>query len=81
MKYLIISLVLVSAVSYGQNRSYESFESNNGNVYSYVVTIPAGYSSESTYPVLIGPGDGTENSDKSFFWNIEDPEKFGWILI
>jgi len=59
---------------------YDSFEFSAED-YAYAYHLPANYDSLISYSVLIGPGDGTPGSDKSFFWNVEDPSEFGWILI
>jgi predicted peptidase len=85
MTRLLLSLLGISILSgnfsIAQNsRKYDSFEFS-GDEFAYAYHLPANYDSLISYPVLIGPGEGTPDSDKSFFWNVEDTGKFGWILI
>ena len=81
MKYVILLLILVESSAFCQNRSFESFKSTNGNSYPYALNLPDGFDSENTYPFLIGPGDGTKGSDKSFFWNVKNTGQFEWVLV
>jgi len=85
MRRLLLSLFVISILSMNfsiaqDSRKYDSFEFSADD-YAYAYHLPANYDSLISYPVLIGPGDGTPGSNRSFFWNVENPEKFGWILI
>jgi len=85
MKRLLSILYTISLFSVNpswaqDSRKYDSFELNTV-VYDFAYFLPTNFDSANVYPVLIGPGDGVRGSDKSFFWNVDDPTEFGWILI
>ncbi len=81
MRNIVILLILIESSAFCQNRRFESFESTNGKSFSYALNLPDGFDVEKTYPFLIGPGDGTKGSDKSFFWNVQDTGQFDWVLV
>lgn len=62
------------------SRTFESF-TFKGTSLPYAVHLPDDFDTKKSYPVLIGPGDGTQGSDKSFFWNVDNTGKYGWILV
>lgn len=80
MKYLPL-FMLLGASAFCQTRLYQSFEASNGKSYPYVLNIPDHFEQEKTYPFLIGPGEGTKGSEKSFFWNVKDTGQFNWVLV
>ena len=81
---LFLSLFLLSSAAnllQAQNgRMFGSFE-NNDEDFGYAYYLPSNYDTAKVYPVLIGPGEGVKGSEKSFFWNTDNPGQFGWILV
>ena len=83
-RYFYILLFFLLALTEGlqaqEIRRYETFKFSDKS-YSYAYYLPDGFDESKTYPALIGPGEGVKGSDKCYFWNVDNPGKFGWILI
>ena len=59
---------------------YQEVATPSGQQIPYAVHLPDGFDSASTYPVLIGPGDGIEGQEAGFYWS-SDPHGHGWIIV
>ncbi len=83
-KYLLTagcSLILFfgSVAKQKDPRTFETFQSAGISI-EYAIQLPSNFEPNKAYPVLIGPGDGTPNSSRSYYWqDIQDTE--GWILV
>ncbi len=62
-----------------QDREFHQF-SHNGQTIVYGIQLPSDFSSDQTYPVLIGPSEVADHDDQSFYWRgVKDTD--GWILV
>jgi predicted esterase len=80
---VVLTLFLFKGQAQAQDdggRQYATFR-NHISAHPYAYYLPEGYDLEKSYPVIIGPGEGIEGSNRTFYWNVEDVGRFGWILI
>lgn len=61
-------------------RKFEFFKMDDGSKWNYAYYLPKDFDPSKTYPVLIGPGEATPGSYRSFFWK-KGKDTFGWILV
>lgn len=81
LSFILISFVLLlSSPIYAQKQA-SSITGNDGQRIPYAYHLPDGYDANRSYPVFIAPADGTRDSDHSFFWRVDNPSQFGWILV
>jgi hypothetical protein len=78
---LLFALTVPAEAMAGDGQTlYRELTMPSGTGVPYAVHLPDGFDSEQTYPVLIGPGDGTEGEDPGFYWKT-DPHGHGWIIV
>lgn len=76
---VLLFLCFVSSL-HAQKRA-DTINGSDGQPIPFAYHLPQGYDANQTYPVLLAPGGGTEEADHSFFWRVENPSQFGWILV
>ena len=59
---------------------YKEISPLAGKTIHYSVHLPDGFDPMTTYPVLLGPGDGVEGEEPGFYWRT-DPYSHGWIIV
>jgi len=76
---LLLMTAPLAAIAEGANTIYRHIEST-GDPIPFAIHLPPDFDAESSYPVLIGPGDAEEGSDPGFYWQT-DPHIKGWVIV
>ena len=63
------------------DKHFATLDVGGGRSLSFAYHLPDNYDPEVAYPVLIGPGEGIEGSDDSYYWQQGDPSAHGWIIV
>jgi hypothetical protein len=76
---LLLVAAPLAALAAGGNTIYRHIESI-GEPIPFAIHLPPDFDAESSYPVLIGPGDAEEGSDPGFYWQT-DPHIKAWVIV
>lgn len=84
MRTFFLSIALVAVLAplqaHAQKRA-GSFTGDNGQQIPYAYFLPDDFDANQSYPVLLAPGDEGSDTEPSFFWRVDNPSQFGWILV